>query len=56
MAGVLLLILNNDNGQNPSDLPQPATQDLPIHDHPPTLEETLEVIRQMNTNKAAGLD
>ena len=49
-------LLNNDNGQVPSDLPQPAAQDLPIHDHPPTLEETLEAIRQMKTNKAAGLD
>ena len=49
-------LLNNDNGQAPSDLPQPASQDLPIHDHPPTLEETLEAIRQMKTNKAAGLD
>ena len=35
---------------------RPATQDLPIHDHPPILEETLEAIRQMKTNKAAGLD
>ena len=35
---------------------KPATQDLPIQDHPPTLEETLEAIRQMKTNKAAGLD
>ena len=49
-------LLNNDNCQAPSDLPQPAAQDLPIHDHPPTLEETLEAIRQMKTNKAAGLD
>ena len=49
-------LLNNDNGQAPSDLPQPAAQDLPIHDHPPTLEDTLEAIRQMKTNKAAGLD
>ena len=49
-------LLNNDNGQAPSDLPQPAAQDLPIHDHPPTLEKTSEVIRQMKTNKAAGLD
>ena len=49
-------LLNNDKGQAPSDLPQPAAQDLPIHDHPPTLEETLEAIRQMKTNKAAGLD
>ena len=49
-------LLNNDNGQVPSDLPQPAAQYLPIHDHPPTLEETLEAIRQMKTNKAAGLD
>ena len=48
-------LLNNDNGQAPTDLPQPAAQDLPIHDHPPTLEETLEAIRQMKTNKAAGL-
>ena len=47
-------LLNNDNGQVPSDLPQPAAQDLPIHDHPPTLKETLEAIRQMKTNK--GLD
>ena len=56
MAGVLSSLLNNDNGQVPSDLPQPAAQDLPIHDHPPTLEETLEAIHQMKTNKAAGLD
>ena len=28
----------------------------PIHDHSPTLEKTLEDIRQMKTNKAAGLD
>ena len=49
-------LLNNDNGQAPSDLPQPAAQDLPIHDHPLTLEETLEAIRQMKTNKAAGPD
>ena len=49
-------LLNNDNAQVPSDLPQPATQDLPIHDHLPTLEETLEAICQMKTNKAAGLD
>ena len=49
-------LLNNDNGQAPSDLPQPAAQDLPIQDHPPTLEETLEAIRQMKTNKAAGFD
>ena len=49
-------LLNNDNGQVPSDLRQPAAQDLPIHDHPPTLEETLEAIHQMKTNKAAGLD
>ena len=49
-------LLNNNNGQVPSDLPQPAAQDLPIHDHPPTLEETLEAIRQMKTNKAAGFD
>ena len=49
-------LLNNDNGQTPSYLSQPAAQDLPIHDHPPTLEETLEAIRRMKTNKAAGLD
>ena len=49
-------LLNNNDGQVPSDLPQPAAQDLSIHDHPPTLEETLEAIRQMKTNKAAGLD
>ena len=49
-------LLNNDNSQTPSDLPQPAAQDLPIRDHPPTLEETLEAIRQMKNNKAAELD
>ena len=49
-------LLNNDNGQVPSDLPQPAAQNLPIHDHPPTLEETLEAIRQTKTNTAAELD
>ena len=49
-------LLNDDNGQIPSDLPQPAAQDLPIHNPPPTLEETLEAIRQMKTNKAARLD
>ena len=49
-------LLNDDNGQVPSDLPQPAAQDLPIHDHTPTLEETLEAIRQMKTNKATRLD
>ena len=48
-------LLKNDNGQAPSDLPQPAAQDLPIHDHSPTLEEILEAICQMKTNKAAGL-
>ena len=47
-------LLNNDNGQTPPDMPQPAAQDLPIHDHPPTLEETLEPIRQMKTNMAAA--
>ena len=48
-------LLNNDNGQAPSDLPQPAAQDLPIHDHPPTLEETLEAIRQMKTTRQQDL-
>ena len=49
-------LLNNDNGQTPSDLPQPVAQNLPIHDHPPTLEEILEAICQMKTNKTTGLD
>ena len=49
-------LLNNDNGQVPSGLPQPAAQGMLIQDHPPTLEETLEAIRHMKTNKAAGLD
>ena len=49
-------LLNNVNGQTPSDLAQPAAQDLPIYDHPLTLEETLEAIRQVKTNKAAGPD
>lgn len=48
-------LLNNDNGQ-PSDLPPPATQDLPIQVNPPTREETLRAIHQMKNNKAAGLD
>ena len=48
-------LLNNNNGQTPFYLPQPDAQDLPIHDHPPTIEETLEAIREMKTNKAAGL-
>ena len=47
-------LLNNENGQAPSDLPQPAAQDLSIHDHPPTLEETLEAIRQMNKAALQG--
>ena len=42
-------LLNNDNGQTLSDLPLLAAQDLPIHDHPPTIEETLEAICQMKT-------
>lgn len=49
-------LLNNDNGQSPSDLPIPAAQDLPIQVNPPTREETLEAIHQMKNNKAAGLD
>ena len=49
-------LLNNDNGQTPSDPPPAAAQDLPIQADPPTLEETCEAITQMKTNKAAGLD
>ena len=49
-------LLNNDKGQTPSDVPQSAAQDLTIHDHQPTLEEILEAIGRMKTNKAAGLD
>ncbi|XP_071944128.1 uncharacterized protein [Antedon mediterranea] len=49
-------ILNNDSGLAPSDLPAPASDDLPICTDPPTREETAEAITAMKTNKAAGLD
>ena len=49
-------LLNNDNGISPSELPQPAPKDLPIHASLPTREETVLSIRQMKSNKAAGLD
>ena len=48
--------LLNSNSQSPSTLPPPVVQDLPILTDPPTREETLSAIRQMKTNKAAGLD
>jgi exonuclease III len=49
-------LLNNSNGQPPSELPPPAAQDLPVHVTPPTREETFEAIHQMKNNKAPGLD
>ena len=49
-------LLNNDNGFTPSELPLPASNDLPICTDPPTREETAEAIAAMKTNKAAGLD
>ena len=49
-------LLNNDNGQTPSDPPPVASQDLQILADPPTLEETQEAIFQMKTNKAACLE
>ena len=49
-------LLNNDSGFTPSDLPPPASNDLPIYTNPPTSEETAEAIAAMRTNKAAGLD
>ena len=49
-------LLNNDSGFTPSDLPLPASNDLPICTDPPTREETAEAIAAMKTNKAAGLD
>ena len=49
-------LLNSDSGSLPSDLPPPADQDLPICTDPPTLEETLEAIQNMKSNKASGLD
>ena len=39
-----------------SELPLPATHDLPIQTDPPTREETRVAITKMKTNKAAGLD
>ena len=49
-------LLNNDSGFTPSELPLPASDDLPICTDPPTREETAEAIAAMKTNKAAGLD
>ena len=49
-------LLNNDSGFTPSELPLPASNDLPICTDPPTREETAEAIAAMKTNKAAGLD
>ena len=47
---------NNSNGEPLTDLPPPATLDLPIKTDSSTGEETLLAIRQMNHNKSAGLD
>ena len=49
-------LLNNDSGFTPSELPLPASNDLPICTDPPTREETAEAIAAMKTNTAAGLD
>ena len=49
-------LLNNDSGFTPSELPLPASNDLPICTDPPTREETAEAIAAIKTNKAAGLD
>jgi len=49
-------LLNNDNGLIPSEVPQPAANDLPIFADPPTRDETAKAIAAMKTNKAAGLD
>ena len=49
-------LLNNYSGFTPSELPLPASNDLPICTDPPTREETAEAIAAMKTNKAAGLD
>ena len=52
-------LLNNSNDQSPSELPPPAAKDLPMQTNPPTREETLIAIRQMDMtkiNKGAGLD
>ena len=49
-------LLKNDSGFTPSELPLPASNDLPICTDPPTREETAEAIAAMKTNKAAGLD
>ena len=46
-------LLNNSNSQSSSALPPPTAQDLT---NSPTREETLLAIRQMKTNKTAGLD
>ena len=44
------------SGFTPSELPLPASNDLPICTEPPTREETAEAIAAMKTNRAAGLD
>ena len=49
-------LLNNDSGFTPSNLPPPASNDLPICTDPPIREETAKAIAAMKTNKAAGLD
>ena len=49
-------LLNNDNGPSKSELPSPASQDLPICQDPPTLEETRKAIQGMKNNRAAGVD
>ena len=42
-------LLNNDTGQTPSNLPQPAEEDLPIFSGPPTRDETAEAIKAIKT-------
>ena len=49
-------LLNNYSGFTPSELPLPASNDLPICTDPPTRDETADAIAAMKTNKAAGLD
>ena len=41
-------LLNNSDGESPSELPPPAAQDLPIETDAPTREGSLLAIRQMN--------
>ena len=56
MEELLQVTFNNDSGFTPSEVPLPASNDLPICTDPPTREETAEAIAAMKTNKAAGLD